>query len=394
MDKTTTIKQPFPLWALISLSAAYFIVGTSSLSVIALTWQISSGLAVPPTDVAILVTVFALTFAFSAPLMQVFFSRFSRFTILSTGLVILAGGLLLAAFAPNFTTLLAARALMGFGGAAISPMCSAIGAGLSTPAQQGRAMGIVFAGLTFAAVLGTPLSAWLGTLFGWRPVMALLALVTLGCLLSVRLLVKDRQKGAPIALFNIVEALFRFRSGAAILISFLQMTATFCTYALIAPLMSEKFAMAENLIGAVLLFYGVHGVLGNVISGWLSDRMGTTRIITVSLLGIGIAFFMLWAIGPVLWLAFVGVALWATFGLMFHSPQQQRIANIDPDRRSLLLALHAAALYLGISAGSSISRFVAVQFGIGWTPFAAFVVLLVCLALFLTTVIAERKEPS
>src|SRR5690606_37985460 len=163
--------------------------------------------------------------------------RFSRFTILSGGLVILAGGLVLSALSPNFWTLFAARALMGFGAAAISPMCSAIGAGLSAPEQQGRAIGIVFAGLTFAtvlgtpmsgawlaprplrgfaaaaltpvgsalgaglsaperqaratgivfagltfaAVLGTPLSAWLGTVMEWRKVMALLAGLTLAC---------------------------------------------------------------------------------------------------------------------------------------------------------------------------------------------------------------------
>lgn len=392
--KTTIIKQPFPLWALISLSTAYFIVGTSSLSVIALTWQISGGLDVPPTDIAYLMTVFALTFAFSAPLMQVFFSRFSRFTILSGGLVILAGGLVLSALSPNFWTLFAARALMGFGAAAISPMCSAIGAGLSAPEQQGRAIGIVFAGLTFATVLGTPMSAWLGTVMEWRQVMALLAGLTLACLVGVRLLVKDRQKGAPLRLYSILEALLRFRSGSAVLVTFLQMTASFCIYALIAPLMSEKFGMAEAMIGVVLLFYGVHGVLGNVIAGWLSDRMGTTKIITISLIGVGVGYLIIWVIGPVIWLAFLGIAIWAACGMMFHSPQQQRIANIDPEKRSLLLALHASALYLGISSGSSVSRFVAVTFGIDWTPFASFAFLALCLVLFLATLLHERKEPS
>src|SRR5690606_38826318 len=188
--------------------------------VIALTWQISGDLDVPPTDIAYLMTVFALTFTFSAPLMQVFFSRFSRFTILSGGLVILAGGLVLSALSPNFWTLFAARALMGFGAAAISPMCSAIGAGLSAPEQQGRAIGIVFAGLTFATVLGTPMSAWLGTVMEWRQVMALLAGLTLACLVGVRLLVKDRQKGAPLRLYSILEALLRFRSGSAVLVTF------------------------------------------------------------------------------------------------------------------------------------------------------------------------------
>ena len=389
MEKTT-IKQPFPLWALISLGTAYFIVGTSSLSVIALTWQISSGLDVPPADVAFLVMVFAFAFVVAAPLMEGFFSRVSRFFILSTGLLILAVGLILSSVSPDYGTLFASRALMGLGAAAISPMCSAIGAGLAAPAQQGRAMGIVFAGLTFAAVLGTPISAWLGTLMDWRLVMVVLACVTLGCLAGVWLLVKDRQKGAPISLIHIVEALTTLRSGSAILVTFLQMTATFCTYALIAPLVSHKFGMAETLIGLVLLVYGVHGVLGNVISGWLNDRMGSEKIITISLIGIGVGYFALFASPPLVWLAFVSVAIWAVFGMMFHSPQQQRIANIDPDRRSLLLALHAAALYLGIAVGSSISNFVAVNWGYEWTPLASLFVLLLCLAVFLLSLTVTK----
>ena len=167
MEKTI-IKQPFPRWALVSLSSAYFMVGTSSLSVIALTWQISDGLEVPPADIAFLVTVFALAFAIAAPLTQVFFSGFARIKILCTGLGLLALALILGAASTSYEMLFISRGLMGLSAAAISPMCSAIGAGMVPPEQQGRAMGIVFAGLTFASVLGTPISAYLGTLMSWR----------------------------------------------------------------------------------------------------------------------------------------------------------------------------------------------------------------------------------
>lgn len=389
--ETTKITKTFPLWALVSLSSAYFMVGTSSLSVIALTWQISDGLKVPPSDIAFLVTVFALAFAIAAPLTQVFFSGFARIKILCTGLGLLALALILGAVSTSYEMLFISRGLMGLSAAAISPMCSAIGAGLAPPEQQGRAMGIVFAGLTFASVLGTPISAYLGTLMSWRLVHLLLALVALSSMASILYFVKDRQAGAPISFSHLVEAMTRIRSSFTVLTTFLQMTAIFCTYALIAPFMSHKFGLPENLIALVLLAYGVNGVLGNVFAGRLSDRFGPEKVIFVTLAGLGAGFFMIWAIGPNLWLAFVAFVVWSAFGMMFHSPQQQRIANIDPERRSLLLALNAAALYLGISVGSWISNFVSVHWGYEVLPLVSLAVLAGCAIIFCTSVFAMGR---
>ena len=375
-----------------SLSSAYFMVGTSSLSVIGLTWQISAGLNVSPADIAFLVTVFALTFAIAAPLVQVIFSRFARIKILCIGLGILSAALVMGALSTSYTMLFISRGLMGLGAASISPMCSAIGAGLAPPEQQGRAMGIVFAGLTFASVLGTPISAYLGTIIGWRPVLLLLAVVALLSMTAILLLVKDRQAGAPISYRHIFEALTRMRSSFAILMTFLQMTSIFCTYALIAPYMSHKFDLAENMIAFVLLAYGVNGVIGNILAGRLSDRFGADRIIFISLFGLCAGLVIIWAIVPNLWLAFLGIAVWAIFGMMFHSPQQQRIANIDPERRSLMLALNAAALYLGISVGSWISNFVFVRMGYEVLPLVSLSVLAICIALFTVALYAGRKS--
>ena len=254
---------------------------------------------------------------------------------LVTGLGLLALALILGAASTSYEMLFISRGLMGLSAAAISPMCSAIGAGMVPPEQQGRAMGIVFAGLTFASVLGTPISAYLGTLMSWRLVFLLMALVALSSMGSILYLVKDRQVGAPISFAHMFEALTRIRSSFAVLTTFLQMTAIFCTYALIAPFMFHKFSLAENLIAVVLLVYGLNGVLGNVIAGRMSDRFSPNRVIFGSLLGLGAGLLLLWGIGPKdLWLAFVAIVMLAAFGMMFHSPQQQRMANIDLGMRT------------------------------------------------------------
>ena len=123
----------------------------------------------------------------------------------------------------------------------------------------------------------------------------------------------------------------------------------------------------------------------------MSDRFGPDRVIFVTLIGLGAGFLMIWAIGPNLWLAFAAIVIWSAFGMMFHSPQQQRIANIDPERRSLLLALNAAALYLGISVGSWISNFVSVRWGYDVLPLVSLAVLAGCALIFCLSVLAMRR---
>lgn len=361
------------------------------MSVIGLTLPISASLNVPEADIAFLVLAFALTFCFTAPLAQVIFSKLARVRILILGLVLMASGLGLAVNADSFEMLFFTRVLMGTGGGLITPMCSAIGAGLAAPTQQGRAMSVVFSGLTIASVMGVPVAAYLGTLIGWRPVMGIIALIALLIAVIVLFVVKDRSVGDAISLHNLFTALTQKRSSLALMTTFLQMSALFCTYALLAPYVIDKFSVAPEMIAVVLFVYGICGVIGNSFSGALSDRFGNSRIILITFVGMIAAFITLWLFPPYIGLGMLGFATIALFGMSFHSPQQQRIANIEPAKRSLYLALNASALYLGISTGSWISNLVALNFGYSVLPLTSAAVLCLCVALFLYSPTAANQ---
>ena len=115
------------LW---SLSLAYFTMGTSSIAVVGLVHPIAAVLGVSKPDVAVLITVFAITFALAAPLLQVAAGSLPRRTLLLCGLVVLGTGCLLSALAPTYAGVVAARVLMALGAAAVGPVASGLGAGL------------------------------------------------------------------------------------------------------------------------------------------------------------------------------------------------------------------------------------------------------------------------
>ena len=227
-----------PVGALFALAFAYFILGTGSLAVVGLVQSMAQALAVSPAAVANLVTVFALAFAVTAPLAQVVLGRLPRRTLLLTGLTIMSIAAAVGALASSYWLLLASRVAAGAGAALVGPMASAIGAGLVPPERQGRALAIVFGGMTLAVVLAVPLSAWLGGLIGWRAVLGILAVLGFVAMGGVALRVQDRNRGVPVDLRALLGVVTQRRAGLSVATTLLQMAAQFATYALITPYLS------------------------------------------------------------------------------------------------------------------------------------------------------------
>lgn len=71
---------------------------------------------------------------------------------------------------------------------------------------------------------------------------------------------------------------------------------------------------------------------------------------------------------PLPWLGFALLAAWAVFGMLFQAPQQKRLVTLAGSRRNLVLALHASAIYLGMSVGSVAAGLAYALFGAAVLP--------------------------
>lgn len=357
MDRRITL-------ALLSLAAAYFTVGTTSLLVIAISTPLADGLQVSPAAVANLLTAFALTFAFTAPLAQVLLGHLQRRLLLMTGLIVLSIATALAAVVDDYWLLFALRVAAGAGAALIGPMCSAIAAGLVPAAQQGRALALVFSGMMLATVAGVPLSAWLGGWLGWQAVFLIMAASGVAATIAVAALVHDRSRGAPVSLSGLLSVLAARQSGMSVATTLLQMAAQFATYALIVPFVVERMGGTQAWAVAILFAFGIGGLVGNVVAGAMADRLGADRTIWISFLGLAVVFALLLVAPAYAPLALILALAWAVTGVMFQAPQQKRLVGLNPEARGLLLACNASALYLGMSAGSILA-------GVGYSTHGA-----------------------
>ena len=336
-----------------ALGASYFLFGTASLAVIGLLEAMASAWQVTPARIAELVAVHSLTFAVAAPLLQVLFGHRPRRELISGGLLLLGLGALATVMAPDWSAGLAARVLMALGAAAIGPAASAQGAALVEPSRQAGALATIFAGMTLAIVLGTPLAVWLGHVGSWRTIFMLLAIGAplLGLMLWRAL--GAGTAGPRIAGSGFLRVLERPATAWALLMMLLLMAGQFCAYTLLVPLMTQRFGLASGDMTTLLMLFGLGGVIGNLLAGRFGSRLGPVRLIRFSMLGLTLAFAGL-MLAPALPLPGVLLMmLWSVCGLLFAAPQQQRLIQlVPPALRSLALAANASAMYLGMSLGA------------------------------------------
>jgi len=137
--------------------------------------------ALPPI-LPLLVNDFAISYAEAGALLTVFYVVYSVFQlpagaladrigqrwILAIGMVVLSGGILLAAGAQDYRTLVFAEALAGLGGSTYHPAGMSLISDLEGTSTEGKAMGIHGLGGVVGTALAPALIGGLASLFDWR----------------------------------------------------------------------------------------------------------------------------------------------------------------------------------------------------------------------------------
>lgn len=103
--------------------------------------------------------------------------RYGRSTVLGLGIALFVAAALASAFAPNFATLVIARAVQGVGAAAMAALPMATIRQVVSPERVGRAMGLLGSSMAAGMALGPAAGGFIVSFFGWRGVFLVLALL-------------------------------------------------------------------------------------------------------------------------------------------------------------------------------------------------------------------------
>ncbi|QFZ23361.1 MFS transporter [Saccharothrix syringae] len=346
------------------LAAGAFAVGTSGYVVSGVLPAVSEELHVSHATAGQLLTAFAIAYAISSPLLAALTGRWERRTLLVAALGVSAAGNLLAAIAPNYELLLVARVVSALGAAVYTPGATLFATVLNPPEHRGRAVALVFGGLTTSLVLGVPASNLLGGPLGYRGVFAVIAVVSALAAVALRLWLPSLDAPPAVGLRARFAPAADRRVLMVLALTVLACLAAFSVFNFIAPLLAETAGVSGGAVGALLVAYGLGAMAGNWGAGRLTDRFDTGRLLLV-LFGacvVVLATLPLTTTTPVT--AAVALFAWGALTWSANPPIQSRLIQLAPANSGLLLSLNASAIYLGVGLSGVFGGLVVDRFGL------------------------------
>lgn len=339
---------------IIVLSAANFVIGMGAFVVVGLLEPLAQDVGISAARAGLLMTVYAVAYALASPLLVSATGGLGRRRVLFAALSLFALGMLGSALAPSELALWAARVLSAMGAGLFTPVAAAVVAGLSAPERRARALAAVFFGLTLAQVAGVPVGAFIAFEFGWRLTFALVFVLALPFLALVWMHVPTGLRFQPVSLANLGQVLSRPKPMLAVSFTAVFLAGIYVVYTFLALLLATQMGFDGTLISIALLVFGIGAVVGNMLGGVLSDRIGPERTLltlTASQVVLMPVFSLLPLTTPVL---FGLIFIWSVCGWSFMAPQQSRLITRAPEVAPVMLALNAAAIYVGAAVGSAI----------------------------------------
>ncbi|GAA4551551.1 MFS transporter [Amycolatopsis samaneae] len=376
-----TIRQPskdrLGLGSLIALAVGTFTLGTDAMVLNGLLPTIATDLRVSESGAGQLTTVFALTYAVSSPLIAAFTGSWDRRILLAGGLGLFTVGMMGQAVGTTFAVVALARALAAIGAAAFQANAFALAGALSSDERRGRALATVAAGMSVSTVVGVPIGVFAGQWIGWRAVMWVIAAIGLALAAYLPFLPAVRIPAANLR--TRLAVVIRPPVARVLLVTVTGLLAGITVFVYLPVLVAPVAAGAT--LSWVLAAYGVGQLLGTTVAGRWTDRFGSARVRTWSLVGTAVALASMNLAVLALPALFVVVLLSGFSGGMLMVPQQHRLYSLAPDAATVALGLNGSASYVGVALGSALGGTVLAGAGAGWLGPVGAVVAVAALAL-------------
>ena len=351
-------------WPLLALGIGAFGIGTTEFAPMGMLPVIASGLAVSIPTAGLLVTGYALGVMAGAPLLTLPTGHVERKRLLIGLMALFTAGNVMAALAPGYGWLMAARLVTSLCHGSFFGVGSVVAAGLVAPERRAGAVAAMFSGLTVANVGGVPLAAWIGEHVGWRAAFAGIAGLGVAAMVALLLALPSIPGNAETHVRAELKVMMRPAVLLALLATVLGSAAMFTVFTYIAPILQHVTHVSANTVTVTLVIYGVGLTIGNALGGHFADRALTPTLIVVFAALVVLLVLFAWTMRSAV-PAVATVFAWgvATFALV--PSLQARVMSVASDAPSLASSINIGAFNLGNAIGAALGGGV-ISAGLGY----------------------------
>ena len=346
---------PRPHLVLMALAVGVCALGMDMFVLIGVLDPLAADLAMTPRQAGWIISAYAICYALCAPINVMLFGRIDRRLALVLGPVLFTAGNVICVCGSGIIAIVVGRLICAFGGALFMPTAIATAQDIVPAERKGIALSSIYGGMTLAQAAGIPAVTWLAQTAGWRAALYGVIASGLIAILALSALASQLRPSTNSNTSNSVRrGAFGLPVAGLLATTFLIVVSDYAVYSYVSIIFEQTRHSGVPILPLVLFAFGIGGVIGNIATGILTDRIGPTRVLlgtvaTQTLLLIAVV------LGRANGAAAVALSLlWGATTYMYLVPIQHRLLSRADTAQRLVLALNGSLVNFGIAAGAAI----------------------------------------
>ena len=378
------IVRRLKFFRVILLAFAGFVFNTTEFLPVALLSDIADSFHIPVEQAGLMITLYAWIVSLMSLPFMLMTAKLERRSLLIKLLIVFVASHVLSVLAWDFWVLLLSRIGIAFTHAIFWSITTSLAVRVAPKDKKAQAIGLLAMGSALAMVLGLPLGRVIGQYFGWREAFAIIAVLAFTILiLFYRFLphLESRNAGSLRSLPLLIKRPLLLGLYA---LTILIISAHFTAYSYIEPFMVRIGEMSDAAATAILLIFGLSGIIASLLFNRFYQRSPTVFLLT----SMGILMLSLVLLLPLsenqfsmFLLAFIwGIGI-SGIGLSL----QVRVLQLASDATDVAMAIYSGLYNVGIGGGALLGNQVMQHLGLANIGFsgAAFAMLGIGLFVYL-----------
>src|SRR5690625_1260158 len=343
------------------LATATVIVGLVELIVGGILPIIAEDLNITIGSAGQLITVFALVYAISGPVLLSLTAKVERKKLYLISLSLFFLGNVLTYVSTDFSFVMIARVITAMSASLVIVLSLTLAAKSVQPAYQGKAIGVISMGISSSLVLGVPLGILVTNWFGWRTVFLGIAFLTIIPFILISIYIERIRTEHVQPLSGQVKALGNIKIIGAHLAVVFMLAGHYTFYAYFTPFLESALDLTGNWISVFYFLFGIAAVLGGGIGGSLADHIGATKSMLIFISSFAVVLFILPYTTFFIPLFILVMMIWGALSWSNSPPTQSYLIQTDPANSDIHQSLHNSAIQIGIALGSAVGGLVVEQ---------------------------------
>ncbi|MFC6177212.1 MFS transporter [Companilactobacillus huachuanensis] len=384
-------------WQASALVLVAFMLGCNEFMVVGVISDIASSLRVTVATAGYLVTIFAIVYAISTPLITIFTNRFNRYKTLMVLLVLFLIGNTWSGFTTSYWLFLISRMVTAAVAGSIESLIILFANDIAPRNKRAMLISWLAVGFSIASVVGVPIGSAISTATSWHVAFHLISILSLVTCIVMAFILPRKIPQTPGGIKDQLVLLTDKRIYLGSILILFSAAALYAYYTYIRPLLTNGLGFGTTALNWLLFALGIMSILGNRLSGSVAEKSGLKSMPKFYIADIILLLLMPMAMGNKV----TGFGLFLMLTLIIsvvNSPIQIHfldVAEADYPQATLLASsLNAIFFNIGISVGSATASVVLVRGGLLSLGYGAtvFAILSLVTAIILNRVIASHKS--